>query len=435
MLAKNGIGVENIKQAIKIPAMLMLCALLAVTSTAASEYTLKVFGNANMDKTIDHSDVDYVKGVIDGKEKPTQLSDANQDGKVDDEDVAQIESIMKGDEGYIFVLDALNRTVKVKEPVNRVVAVKLPIAEAIKAMGAEDKLVGVGTDTINQPVLFPDLSRLPSVGGSNLERADLEKIISLKPDVVFGNEFEKLEQINKLEEAGITVVSTECHGDLLNAISAANRLGYVLGTVKGAEEYTGWYSKYLDEISEKVKGLSEDEKPRVFYYWNWGEETGPLGTSGKDCPVSKLIGFVGARDLAAELPGEYIEADPEWVLKQNPSVAIRELMYLESGYDAENSTAAERRLRSFENRSGFADIDAVKKKNDYILAVNILSDNSWIGTVYLAKLIHPELFGDLDPMGIHQEYLTRFQHLDFDVTKQGLFLYPMPDSWQTKRSS
>ncbi|HOI70084.1 MAG TPA: hypothetical protein PLN41_10090 [Methanothrix sp.] len=42
----------------------------------------------------------------------------------------------------------------------------------------------------------------------------------------------------------------------------------------------------------------------------------------------------------------------------------------------------------------------------------------------MAKLFHPELFEDLDPEAFHQEYLTRFQGLDYDLDKHGIFVYP-----------
>jgi iron complex transport system substrate-binding protein len=42
----------------------------------------------------------------------------------------------------------------------------------------------------------------------------------------------------------------------------------------------------------------------------------------------------------------------------------------------------------------------------------------------MAKWFHPDLFKDLDPQSIHQEYLTRFQGLDYDLSKQGVFVYP-----------
>ena len=42
----------------------------------------------------------------------------------------------------------------------------------------------------------------------------------------------------------------------------------------------------------------------------------------------------------------------------------------------------------------------------------------------MAKWFHPDLFKDLDPEAIHQEYLTRFQNLDYDLDKNGVFVYP-----------
>jgi iron complex transport system substrate-binding protein len=30
----------------------------------------------------------------------------------------------------------------------------------------------------------------------------------------------------------------------------------------------------------------------------------------------------------------------------------------------------------------------------------------------------------LDPQAIHQEYLTRFQGLDYNLDEQGVFIYP-----------
>jgi iron complex transport system substrate-binding protein len=47
-----------------------------------------------------------------------------------------------------------------------------------------------------------------------------------------------------------------------------------------------------------------------------------------------------------------------------------------------------------------------------------------IGIAYLAKWFHPELFEDLNPQAIHQEYLTEFQGLDYGLNEHGVFVYP-----------
>lgn len=72
-------------------------------------------------------------------------------------------------------------------------------------------------------------------------------------------------------------------------------------------------------------------------------------------------------------------------------------------------------------RPGWDSIDAVKKDHVCVLSNDILGGaQHFIGVAYLAKLFCPELFDDLDPAALHQEYLERFQGLDF----QGVYIYP-----------
>jgi iron complex transport system substrate-binding protein len=49
-----------------------------------------------------------------------------------------------------------------------------------------------------------------------------------------------------------------------------------------------------------------------------------------------------------------------------------------------------------------------------------------VGIAYWAKWFHPELFSDLDPKVIHQEYLTDFLGIDYDLDEHGVFVYPEP---------
>ena len=75
----------------------------------------------------------------------------------------------------------------------------------------------------------------------------------------------------------------------------------------------------------------------------------------------------------------------------------------------------------------FADSDAAANGEAYLF------DDGFTGTprlvpliAYWAKWFHPELFADMDPQAIHQEYLTRFMRIDYDLSKHGVFAYPEP---------
>ncbi|MCK9566926.1 MAG: ABC transporter substrate-binding protein, partial [Methanothrix sp.] len=67
---------------LNLVAILVLCAI-ALPIASGSAYVLHIFGNANMDGIVDQSDIVFLKAIVEGKEKSTELADANFDGKVD----------------------------------------------------------------------------------------------------------------------------------------------------------------------------------------------------------------------------------------------------------------------------------------------------------------------------------------------------------------
>jgi len=114
--------------------MLMALAgtLLCVLSSAEA-FTLDIFGNANMDDTIDKNDAVFVQGIINGTNNPTELADANYDGEIDEKDIAQIELIIRGEEENLTIMQSIQPHTApsaTREPVT----VSMPI-ESIAALG------------------------------------------------------------------------------------------------------------------------------------------------------------------------------------------------------------------------------------------------------------------------------------------------------------
>lgn len=119
--------------------------------------------------------------------------------------------------------------------------------------------------------------------------------------------------------------------------------------------------------------------------------------------------------------------DPEAILKLDPDIIIRVDADIK-GYNINDT----KRLRDLQdeilNRSELANVKAIKDNKVIVIDNHILGNvRHFIGIGYLAKLFHPEEFDDLDPEAIHQEYLTKFQGLDYDLDKQGVFVYPLQE--------
>ncbi len=87
----------------------------------------------------------------------------------------------------------------------KVVVMNNSIAEIIYCLGAGDKIVGVSDD-----LKFPEgLVKKQKVGGAAF-KPDIEKVLELKPDIVFGyGKYVKKETIQKMEAGGTKFVSLD----------------------------------------------------------------------------------------------------------------------------------------------------------------------------------------------------------------------------------
>lgn len=75
--------------------------------------------------------------------------------------------------------------------------------------------------------------------------------------------------------------------------------------------------------------------------------------------------------------------------------------------------------------SGFDKTNAGKDKNVFVTYfINTLGPGYHIGILYFAKWLHPDLFQDLDPQKVHQEYIDKYQHVDYNLKEHGVFVYP-----------
>jgi len=404
-----------------------------ITTTSEDDFVLGVYGNANEDDTIDMRDLTYVKLIFFGKKSETELADAKYDGKINPLDFIQIKLIIVGKEKEITIVDAEGAAKTVSKPVEGIIVLNPDCAQAIRTIGAKDEIIGIEWATATKTIFFPELSQLPSVGMGYMP--DLEKILAMNPDIliayapgVYNPGHEGLE--DKLEPT-VTVVRLDFYkletirGEML-------KLGYLLDKVDNARKYLEWHDKYIDKIEAEISGLSDNEKPKVFLDYG-----GKKGTSDQRITCAKGTGNhqmcekAGGRNIAINLPPGLAPGYPyvslEWVLEQNPEVIIGYASGYntrEGGYETDDDSKMKEYYDEIRGLPGFENIEAVRNNRVYILHHSVSCGPSYlVGLSYLAKWFHPELFSDLDPQKVHQEYIDEFCGIDFDVKEHGVFIY------------
>lgn len=400
-------------------AMLAFCLALSAMPGSAADFTLGIFGNANMDDNVDEKDVTYVMDVIKGTEETTELADANHDGNVDAKDILQIEQIINGSEKELVVKDDDGDAVIIQKPIDHVVTPgrSYDACEAMRSLNVADRLIGVSKEIQERFVFYPELSKLSGVGTA--WEPDYEAIIKLNPDLVIisGRELPSSSRLAGYKEklSGIMPVvylALQLEG---NYSERVKKLGYILDSEEAADDYIQWHYNIVDEIRSATESLPDEEIPRVFptFFWDgtWNAYGGGYGSIPEMCAIA------GGKNIGDVLStSDHPEVDLEWIAVQDPEVIV---VFPTSLCGYENSSDFISIRNSIVNTPLLSNVSAVKNNKVYVMCANCFeySGSRIVMIAQMAKWYQPELFKDLNPTVMHQEYLDRIQKIDFNVSE------------------
>lgn len=406
--------------------LLLSCLLSVMMPSMAGDYTLQIFGNANMDDVIDEQDLDAVEAMIGGAEAAqTELSDADRDGDLDEDDIDLIGRIIRGDPANVTLIDSVGRVVTVKTPVKRIVPLHMRHATAVIVLGGEDAIVGVGSTVLERDLLFSNFRDRPSVGFHR--EPDPEAIMELEPDLVItftqtgpqDQLDDKLPPETALVRFDFSMIET-LKGEMM-------ALGYLIGGREALMDYEEWHDRYTGTVLERVSEIPEEDRVRVFMERESPDKEASVRWAyASDTGYTDLCDVAGGVNIAKAKIDYNGDVESEWVMEENPEVIIG-LSY-SGGYKAEDDTLLGAYRDGIMSAPGFELVDAVKNERVHVISGDFaLGPQMTIGSVVVAKWLYPELFRDLDPEAIHQEFLRDFMGVDYDLAEQGAFVYPPMD--------
>ncbi len=412
-------------------------------TSADMQLTLEVYGNADMDDKIDSDDVTYLQDIIAGNAEETQFADANHDGVVNQTDVDQVNAILNSQATYITLLDGNGELLTVSLPVERIVVEYLSSAELVRILDLQDSVVGIdyAVDQLRS-FYFPYNNDIECIG--QMYTPDYEAVLNVDPDVVLTFSKSTEEKTEKLPGVDIVYLglyypNVTCPEDS-SFVQGILKAGYIFDRVTEAREYVTWILNLTDTLSSVTGSLAESEKPSVFITnYPYTESTTVKSYVTYDT-LGQVCILAGGGNIGASLSGYFnsssVSVDAEWIIEQNPEyIFLHTVQYTYSGiskgdpnhgYNFDDTTSISTCLEEYLAQPTFSNVDAVKNNHVYIMAGDFRNNamGGTLGAVYMAKILHPETFADLDPEAIQQEYVTKFMGLDYSLDEHGVFLYP-----------
>jgi iron complex transport system substrate-binding protein len=198
----------------------------------------------------------------------------------------------------------------------RIISLIPATTEMLFAMGAADRLAGVGT----YDRFPPEVERLPRVGG--LLDPSVERILSLKPDLVIVYDTQT-ELKGQLARAGIPIFRY-VHRGLPDITQTMRALGVRVGAASAADAAAARIEQQLGAIKTRVAGL-----PRLKTLLVFGREPGSLrriDASGGYGFLHDALEIAGGTDVLADLKRQSVQLSTESILARAPEVII-ELHY------------------------------------------------------------------------------------------------------------
>lgn len=272
------------------------------------------------------------------------------------------------------IVDGLGRSVTIDKIPQRIVSLAPSNTEILFALGLDDKVVGV-TEYCN----YPQAAKTkPKVGG--FSTVDIEKVVSLEPDLVLATQIHGKTVIPALEKLGLTVVALT-PSSLNEVLDSITLVGKITGQSREASKLLSNLRMRIEAVADKTRTFSPNQKPRVFYI-TWHD---PLMTAGTRTLADDVIGSAGGQNIAFDISGDKT-INLETVIYRDPQVIIASVG-MGTGEDLPwQYVQTETRLKNTQallnNRVYKIDGDLIHRPGPRV--VDALEQ--------MAHFIHPELF-------------------------------------------
>ena len=295
--------------------------------------------------------------------------------------------------------------------IERIVSFLPSATELLYELGVKDRIFGVTheclypEDAKSKPrvitsVLNPDILNSKEIDdkiielmrtGQDIFMLDEKNLVKAMPDLIVSQEICEVcsaytNQVNKA--LSILDKKPEVHAlnpsDLQGILSSIDELAKKVGK----EEQGTVLRKSLEKRIEYIKSKKFEKRPRVLCI-EWVE---PFFTSGHWIP--EMVELAGGKNMISIKGEKSRRMAFEEVEKANPEIIIM----MPCGFDTARTISEYKNVLG--NNDQWKKLDAVKSNNVYAVDANSYFSKPSIRTItgleILAKIIHPQMFGELD---------------------------------------
>ena len=317
--------------------------------------------------------------------------------------------------GSLVVVDSNDRTHKFSSAPERVVLTNTYAASVMRMLDIDNSvIVGVSGDFYDEQ-LWPELSKKDMVQQSAHSEIDFESLLDTRPEIYIVFATNGMVDTNaireKLEPVGVRVLALDFYKyDTLRREIGV--LAEIFGKRSEADNLFNEFDAIEEIVSNRVSSLEISERPTVVIEHHASLVRDPVVLTGTS-QWTDLVSMAGGDNVFADLPGHTTHVDMEEILNANPDVLMFDGIVFDIGfnsYDEEGKCPTH--FDYIIERTGFDNVEAVIDNRMAIMSGEFAGPMMIHGLPTLAKIMHPELFSDVDAESYLDDYFSKYHGVE-----------------------
>ncbi|KLI58628.1 ABC transporter substrate-binding protein [Brachyspira hyodysenteriae] len=280
----------------------------------------------------------------------------------------------------LSIKDRAGNDIILPEKIENIASLTPSATDIILSLGISDKIIAF--DSTSKEILYTNNIDVSNIPVFDMLNPDSEKIIAMKPDIVFVNNFSVFSgktSLDSIKASGICVAVIPSSDTIKSIEDDITFLGNVLNKSDAASNIINIMNKNIENI--RTIGESIQNKKKVYFEI---AALPNLYSFGTNVYIDDMINIIGASNVFSD-KNSWISTSEENILFSNPDIIFTSVDYID------NPTEEILRRKSWQN------ISAVKNKDVYYIASSSLPTHNIVNAmIMMAKYAYPNEYKDIE---------------------------------------
>ena len=283
----------------------------------------------------------------------------------------------------LSIKDRAGNDIVLPEKIESIACLSPSVTDVILALGLADKIIAF--DSTSKEILQTNNIDVSNIAVFDMLNPDSEKMIAMKPDIVFVNTFSVFSGKNSLDsiKASDICIVVIPNSDTIKSIEDdITFLGNVLNKTNEASNIINVMDKNIENI--RAIGESIQNKKKVYFEI---AALPNLYSFGTNVYLDDMINIIGASNIFSD-KNSWITTTEENVLFANPDIIFTSVHYIDNPTE------------EILSRASWQNVNALKNKDVYYITSGSLPTHNIVNAlIMMAKYAYPDEYKDIEVIG------------------------------------